>query len=68
MATGSSSTSPAPPPARWLSSGTEPDSWSNASRSSRAKFRLRKPAYEPYDCFAGEARIAGTVFWTVGRV
>jgi len=34
------------------------------------KLRLisANPAYDPYDCLAGEAHIAGTVIWVLGRV
>ena len=36
-------------------------------RRARSKISAN-PAYEPCDCLAGEAHIAGTVIWTLRRV
>ena len=34
----------------------------------RLRLISANPAYDPYDCLAGEAHIAGTVIWTLRRV
>ena len=34
----------------------------------RLRLISANPAYRPYDCLAGEAHIAGTVLWALGRV
>ena len=34
----------------------------------RLRLISTNPAYDPYDCLAGEAHIAGTVIWTLRRV
>ncbi len=34
----------------------------------RLRLISANPAYDPYDCLAGKAHIAGTVIWVLGRV
>ena len=34
----------------------------------RLRLISANPAYQPYDCLAGEAHSAGTVLWALSRV